>query len=170
MLIYTSPEEDLRVSYPRDWVPQERFMGTVVAFFFSPLDGQSDLFRENVNLVTDSLDRPVTVEQHTQASLRPLAQVIARFELIEEGEGTLADRPARFNQFTGRQGGVELTWLQLLPWRERGPWCSATPVPTSTRTSSATPCGWPARSSSPPSLPLPYPLPAQQAGWGDPTR
>lgn len=113
VLVYTSPAEGLRVSYPRDWVPQERFMGTVVAFF-SPLDGQSDLFSENVNLVTDRLDRPVTVEQYTRASLRPLAQVIADFELTEQGEGTLADRPARYIRFTGRQGGVQLTWLQLL--------------------------------------------------------
>ncbi|MGH9167804.1 MAG: hypothetical protein ACRD02_08280 [Acidimicrobiia bacterium] len=113
VLVYASPAEGLRLSYPRDWVPQERFMGTVVALF-SPLAGQSDLFSENVNLVTDRLDRPVTVEQYTRASLQPLAQVIAGFELIEEGEGTLAERPARYIKFTGRQGGLELTWLQLL--------------------------------------------------------
>ena len=71
VLVYTSRTDGLRVSYPQDWVPQERFMGTVVAFF-SPLDGRSDVFSENVNLVTDRLDRPVTVEQYTQASLRPL--------------------------------------------------------------------------------------------------
>jgi hypothetical protein len=113
VLVYTSRADGLRVSYPQDWVPQERFMGTVVAFF-SPLDGRSDVFSENVNLVTDRLDRPVTVEQYTNASLRPLAQVIAGFELIEEGEGTLAGRRARYIRFTGRQGGLDLSWLQLL--------------------------------------------------------
>jgi serine/threonine-protein kinase len=65
-LTYTDPKGQFNVSYPETW---ELNVSDNVVTFFSPLESDSDQFRENVNvMVQDLSEQPTTMAEYTEGT------------------------------------------------------------------------------------------------------
>jgi hypothetical protein len=63
--------EDFVIHYPRDWEKQENISGAVFCIL-SGLTSAGDLFRENVNLVTERLTKDINLDKYASLSLKKI--------------------------------------------------------------------------------------------------
>lgn len=112
--IYTNSTYGVEINYPSDWEKTEGFMGTVV-MFKSPLENDSDLFLENINIMVTELSPPIlSIADYKESIQSYLEQYITDYELIEMVDATLANTPAIKVVYTGRLGQSNLMQLQMV--------------------------------------------------------
>jgi hypothetical protein len=63
--------EDFVFYYPQDWEKRENMNGAVFCIL-SGLTSAGDLFRENVNLVTERLTKDINLDKYTSLSLKKI--------------------------------------------------------------------------------------------------
>ena len=68
--LYENPNHGFKVEYPEAWSKQNRddFFATGITFF-SPLEGDSDDFKERVSVLVENLPSDVDLEQYTEDSI-----------------------------------------------------------------------------------------------------
>ena len=68
--LYENPDRGFRVEYPEAWSKQSRddFFATGITFF-SPLEGDSDNFKEQVSVLVENLPSDIDLEQYTEDSI-----------------------------------------------------------------------------------------------------
>jgi serine/threonine-protein kinase len=110
-LTYTNTTEGLRIMYPPDWEKMEAYMNTVV-LFRSPPEDDSDIFQENLNIVTGETE-PMDIGDFTDANIDEIEQSFPGVEILERGSATLAGNPAKKVLFGLVQGQYDLRLLQL---------------------------------------------------------
>lgn len=97
MLKYTDKQFGFSMKYPVDWEVMDGADGVAVSFY-SPLDGEMDLFRENVNLVIRDfhLD-PKSLQEYADTAILQL-QVV-----FPGGIHLLENKPALFGFKRGQR-------------------------------------------------------------------
>ena len=66
LLTYDSPDHGIRIKYPAEWTKDEQIPNAVVVFF-APMEGPSDIFLDNVNIIVQDLSaQPTTLDEFTQ--------------------------------------------------------------------------------------------------------
>ncbi len=108
---YKDPAHGFEVGYPSDW-EQKQAAGTVVAFL-SPQEGSDDNFRENVNVVAESVPSSVDLEFYTDRTLDKLKNFISDMKVEESVSAKLGSEPAHRIIYTGTQSGVHARFLQV---------------------------------------------------------
>jgi len=109
---YSDSKYGFTLQYPKDWEKQAGAMGSAV-LILSPREGDSDTFRENVNVLVQTLPDKMTLDQYTKLSLDQAPKLISRFDLLDQGPTQLAGRPARRVHYRGEQGVFRLEWEQV---------------------------------------------------------
>jgi serine/threonine-protein kinase len=79
----------------------------------SPLEGTSDDFRENVNVLVQALPDKVSLDDYTKLSLDQAPKLITGFDLLDQGSTILAGTPAHQVHYRGAQGTFRLEWKQV---------------------------------------------------------
>lgn len=85
---YVNQLNHFSLSFPSYWERNEGRMGTIV-MALSPLESQMDTFRENVNVVNETLSQPMNVEQYFQANLPSMQSMLQNFSIVEVGSGVI---------------------------------------------------------------------------------
>jgi hypothetical protein len=109
---YSDSKYGFTLQYPKDWEKQVGAMGSAVVIL-SPREGDSDKFRENVNVLVQTLPDKMTLDQYTKLSLDQAPNLITGFDLLDQGATQLAGRPARRVHYRGEQGAFRLEWEQV---------------------------------------------------------
>ncbi len=110
--IYENSDFDIAIDYPSDWDVSEQVPGAIVAFL-SPIESDSDIFRENLNIILQDLsDNPMTLDEYTALSLKQAEQLLTDFKLIESNAAALAGNPAHKIIYTATQGQYNLKVMQ----------------------------------------------------------
>ncbi len=105
--------EDFSIAYPPQWEldmtgdPETEFA------VYSELEGETDEFRENVNIVSEILpDRPVSLDEYLEATRSQLEQALVGFEIQEEQEMTDDFGKYRYIVYHANYSDMDLAWKQ----------------------------------------------------------
>ena len=73
----TLSNDEYTIQYPSDWELNESGLMGTTFIFLSPVDGESDQFRENVNMVVQDLNgEKVTMDQFVEVTTKQLQNMI----------------------------------------------------------------------------------------------
>jgi hypothetical protein len=106
---YHNKESCYRVNIPKGWAI-ETFDDDLAAT--SPAESKEDKHFENLEIWTETLDEPMTLDTYNQKSIANLKKRMAQFTLKEEGVGQVSAIPARWFRATVKSGGVNGEVLQ----------------------------------------------------------
>ncbi|MDR2773330.1 MAG: hypothetical protein LBC19_01075 [Tannerella sp.] len=89
--------EDFVIRYPPDWEIRENMNGTVVCLLSRPASG-GDLFRENVNLVTERLTEDMGIDKYASLSMRKIGN---KYEIKEQKKYVAGGQESYHVRFAG---------------------------------------------------------------------
>jgi hypothetical protein len=113
--VYENKDYAFRAEHPAAWKVVEDFSGFAV-IFRSPLESSDDKYSENVNVIVEDLaDHPgITADGWSELGISKLQAAIKDFALKDRRDATLAGRPAKVLEYTGRQGEFHIHVLQTI--------------------------------------------------------
>jgi DcrB len=109
---YVNSQYGFSATAPSGW-KQLSVPGTAVAFA-GPATGT---FAPNLNLVVNKLPAALTIKQLETAGRTQLEQVITDFKFLGRKDSRLGGLPAFEQTFTGRQGKLNLYYIQTIAIR-----------------------------------------------------
>jgi hypothetical protein len=101
---YTNPSPAFTIVYPQEWSASTTVSGAVVVFL-APASDASDQFRENVNVLRQTVNTGMTLERYTSLSLASVGQVVQNFNQLNLSTTTLSGMPAQRIEYTGDVNG-----------------------------------------------------------------
>ncbi|WP_372633935.1 PsbP-related protein [Cohnella sp.] len=105
------------IQYPEDWTLQEGVIG--IAVFLAPPEDANDPFSENINFIVEDLGgQSVSAKDYLELTKQQLGQLIQDFTLVDEEVDTEEGSDAAYMAYTGKQGDLELTWMQTVEIHE----------------------------------------------------
>lgn len=110
IVTYINQDHNIKINYPLDWEKQEGTFGTTV-MFISPLEDDSDQFRENLNIIVQDISsQPMTLSEYAEISIGEIKQFITEAEILSSTE----KRDSYEIVYTGKQGEFSLKWMQTI--------------------------------------------------------
>jgi hypothetical protein len=98
------------IQYPAGWEIREDldFQGLKIPLILlEPQKGDKDLFRENVNVISEKLPRPYGVDEYEQASLENMKTGLKDFKAVNSGDVKIAGSSAKYLVYTHKTGAGE---------------------------------------------------------------
>lgn len=108
---YVNKEKGYSIEFPAGWSMQEKFMGLDVIALSPANDGKSS-FRENASVLSGKLDTPITLDLFYSENLKNLQKALTDFKLEGSGDITVDGQPAKWLQYTHKQGNFESKVIQ----------------------------------------------------------
>jgi hypothetical protein len=110
---YTDATNHFAIDYPETWEQQEK---NGILVFLSPLEGSGDTFRENVNLLLQTLtDEVKTMDQYTVLTKQQVIDQAGEKAIVSLKDVKLGAHPAKefiYNAtFNGRSLKVKQYWF-----------------------------------------------------------
>ncbi len=106
---YTHESPAFSIGYPTPWATTEGVGGAIVTFL-APTTSSSDAFRENVNVLQQTLPSGMTLAQYAKTSIQNAGSVVSDFNVVSQGATTLSGEPAVEVEFTGSAKGKPYRW------------------------------------------------------------
>jgi hypothetical protein len=110
---YTNTKDRFTITAPTSWEKAEGKMGMTVVFLES-LAGASDTFRENVNVVVETLPAGMGLDGYVKASNEALAKMMTNFKEVSSARVKLGDNDAQRNVWQHKMGVYNLKVLQYV--------------------------------------------------------
>ena len=110
--LYENPNQGFRVNYPEVWSKQNRddFFATGVVFF-SPLEDESDQFKERVSVLVENLSSDMSLTEYTNESIAEIKRLsdpkVGAAQTIN-----LGDNEARQVIYHGEENGNQVQRMQ----------------------------------------------------------
>ena len=110
--VYENPNHGFKVDYPEAWSKQSRddFFATGITFF-SPLEGESDNFKEQVSILVENLPSDVDLEQYTEDSIAEIKK-LSDPDAENAKEFDLGKHEGRQVIYTGEVSGSKVQRMQ----------------------------------------------------------
>ena len=110
--IYENSNQGFKIDYPENWSAQNRddFFATGVVFF-SPLEGDSDRFKERVSILIENLASDSSLEQYTEQSLAEIKRLTDP-DIGEAQATNLGKEPGRRIVYQGEENGSPVQRMQ----------------------------------------------------------
>lgn len=115
---YVNKDKGYSIVFPKNWEMKEKFMGLDV-FALSPLEGDKDAFRENVNIITEDLSNPMSLDEYYSMGLVNLKTLLADFKEIDSGTIDVNGIPMKWIVYDHRMGEVRARVLQFIAVKDR---------------------------------------------------
>ncbi len=110
-LVYINADYQIKISYPKDWIPNENLPDIIVAFSAT---SASDNFQENINLVMNDVSaQSPTLEEFTKSAIENLQMAFQDIEIIESGSAKLSGNNAQKIVYTATSGELSLKVMQI---------------------------------------------------------
>jgi len=126
---YYKKAEGFSIRFPAEWEQKENVMGTVV-IAVSPAEGADDPFRENVNVVVETLPATMDLEEYFKLNMANMEKMFTTGQQPEVSDTTFGGEKAKrvVYQTTMGQIGVKGTlYVAVKGNRGYALTCSATP-------------------------------------------
>ena len=116
---YEDPKGRFSISYPRDWSAVRNVNGAEV-IISSPIEGDFDLVKENLNVVIQDLSAdPLNLEKYSVIAVKQMQMVFKDNIKIEEAvEDSLSGLPAFRFVFTGKGNPSDVKYYMV--WTIKG--------------------------------------------------
>ena len=111
-LFYENKKAGVKIKYPADWVMTETLAGSVVAFGV-PKEKANLKMVENVTVTVQDLTPDATLEKYTRAYEAERKKDPHGPVVVESRKATLGGQPAQRIVCIGKQGGMEIEFLQV---------------------------------------------------------
>ncbi len=111
----TLKNEAFEISHPNEWEVNETGLAGTTFILFSPVENQSDLFRDNVNLIIQDLSGyNLTLEKYIEFSLKQLPSMVEDSKVLFSE--TVEEKGKVFQKliYTGKQGIYDLRFEQYI--------------------------------------------------------
>lgn len=113
LLVYSNSEHNIKAKYSSNWEYKEDIMGAVVAFV-SPLESESDSFRENMNIVIQDLSGfEISLKEYSDISIEQLKKSITNFKLVSNQVYDQLNDKAYELVFTGIRNEFHMKWKTI---------------------------------------------------------
>jgi hypothetical protein len=113
LLPYTNADHGITLQYPKTWQKDDREGDAPFVMFFSPQDGDDDLFRENLNLIVADLDGfEVSLKEYLDANIEQIETGIQGYNSLEIKLVSIAGTDAYRTTYTGTMEDTFVTWTQ----------------------------------------------------------
>jgi len=110
---FQNPLQGFMVTYPQNWEPiTQNYQNQIINGFLAPLDDQTDLFRENLNVIIDTFQSPILLETYYQWNLSQLKN-FPDIQFLKNYDGTLSSLPSKILVYTRLQNGKGFTFSQV---------------------------------------------------------
>jgi hypothetical protein len=110
---YHSEAGGFSLVIPEDWEKQENVMGCALTAL-SPLEGQGDQFRENVNVVVEELPRKLSLDDYVGLSRQNQEKLMTDFNVEKEADAKIGEIAAKQLVYTHRMGQINAKLLQYV--------------------------------------------------------
>ena len=109
------------IQYPGDWTVDRSGLMGAKFMLFAPLDSDTDVFKENINLQVTDLGAPdvVTLDVFAEAAAEQIKQYINDAEMVRSEKKGTGKAEYYEVEFTGSQGDLVLHWEQHYRIRDR---------------------------------------------------
>jgi hypothetical protein len=111
--LYVSEADRFSIVPPVGWEKKEGMMGTAVAFL-EARQGDSDDFRENVNIYVENLPARMDLAGYAKASDANVEKLLTGYERIQSGAVKLNGQDARRTVYKHKMGVFDLQALSYL--------------------------------------------------------
>jgi hypothetical protein len=85
---------NVQLCYPSNWTAEKDPELEII--LFSELEGNSDIFQENVNVVTENLPYSMTASEYMDASMTSMSTMLQNFRKIDRGSQEIRGRKAEW--------------------------------------------------------------------------
>ena len=125
---YVSPTGGFTITFPASWERRPVAGGGIIGL--SPQESGADRFRENVNVVYETLPAPMTAEQYAAANLRDMGTGLRDFRIVEQGRGPVGGRQSWWGVYSHTMGQPLMVLAYFLVANGRGyvVTCTGTPA------------------------------------------
>ncbi|MCC0175689.1 protein kinase [Waterburya agarophytonicola K14] len=118
---YINDNYQFEIKYPQAWSYRELddpITGEVVVFS-SPLETDSDLFLERVNITVEYLSsEPITLEQYTQTVFERIRQAKgSEIQIHQDSKARMAESPARRVVYSREENGLQLRQMETFMFK-----------------------------------------------------
>jgi hypothetical protein len=116
---YEHPTGFFRMTYPPNWTLIEN-EGGAAAIFYSPLENELDIFKENVNIVIQDLSKnPMPLKQYTKTAINQMKVVFKEgMNIVESTPTYLSGMEAHKFVFEGSGPDGDLRFMSI--WTVKG--------------------------------------------------
>jgi serine/threonine-protein kinase len=110
---YQDKVEKFTLKYPQNWEVQKESIVGEVAKFISPLEGDRDRFREEINISVENLkSSSISLEEYTENTLKQISMVLTT-EAISPVATTLGSNKAIETVYQVERDGLKLEIFQI---------------------------------------------------------
>ena len=103
------------MNYPEDWELEAKEEDGLKFSIFTPLDGETDMFRENMNMTTEALpNSSITLSYYIESAMEMIEQSIPELKVLENK--TVKGKYGDYQKvvYSGNYGGMNLHWKQFV--------------------------------------------------------
>ncbi len=105
---------NLKIDYPISWEKKEDIMG-IALIFLSPLEGTTDTFQENINLIIQDIsNQPITLDEYVETNLADMDQFLENITISKSERVTINGLEGHELIYSGHQGEEVMKWRQLV--------------------------------------------------------
>jgi hypothetical protein len=119
-LVYESPVYGIRTQYPDGWeiIIQNTSNSSLSLRFNSPLENDTDSFRENVRLVIDTISNNTALSNFTSATLTSYLELYPDLEIIELSSANLTSSAIPAYKLVASRTQEGLNFMQIFAIKE----------------------------------------------------
>lgn len=101
------------VSYPATWEQvTQNYQNQIINGFLAPFDNQSDSFRENLNVIIETYQSPIQLDNYYQWNINQL-KTFSDIQFLGNYDGFVSGIPSKILIYSRSQNGKNLTFSQV---------------------------------------------------------
>ncbi|HAX98256.1 MAG TPA: hypothetical protein DCY12_05065, partial [Candidatus Atribacteria bacterium] len=110
--IFEDSSHKFSVSYPSQWeLVTQNYQNQVIKGFLAPIDSQNDHFRENLNVIVETYQSPILLNDYYQWNINQLKS-FPDIQFLGNYDGFVSGVPSKILIYSRSQGGINLTFSQ----------------------------------------------------------
>ena len=111
--IFEDSAQKFSVSYPSNWEQvTQNYQNQIINGFLAPYDNQNDTFRENLNVIVETYQSPIQLDNYYQWNINQL-KAFPDIQILGNYDALVSGVPSKILIYSRSQSGKNLTFSQI---------------------------------------------------------
>lgn len=111
--IFEDSAKKFSVSYPSNWEQiAQNYQNQIINGFLAPYDNQNDSFRENLNVIVETYQSPIQLDNYYQWNINQL-KAFPDIQILGNYDALVSGVPSKILIYSRSQSGKNLTFSQV---------------------------------------------------------
>lgn len=111
--IFEDSAQKFSVSYPSNWEQiTQNYQNQIINGFLAPYDNQNDTFRENLNVIVETYQSPIQLDNYYQWNINQL-KAFPDIQILGNYDALVSGVPSKILIYSRSQSGKNLTFSQV---------------------------------------------------------